>query len=502
MSASPQEPVAGGEQILSPALPYNMHSRADAGSRNIRLQQFVKNATSLKDHGRVQTCRDAFGENYDAVRRLAGQIKQHTLDSLDRYIEQFIDAATKAGVQVHFAASGEEANRICLEIARNDNCRLCVKAKSMVTEETHLVPALQAAGIETIETDLGEFILQLDHDAPSHIVTPMIHKDRTDVARAFTRELGAEYTEDPARLTAIAREHLRRKFRAADMGISGANFLIAETGSLVICTNEGNADLCIGVPKTHIALVGIEKVIPTLAHLPIFLKLLARSATSQPITVYTSIITGPRRVDERDGPEQVHIILLDNGRTELLREETRELLRCIRCGACLNACPVYRNVGGGHAYGAVYSGPIGAAITPLFKGIANYPDLPHASSLCGACFEACPVAIDIPTQLIRLRAQMAERGLAGPRERMLMRLWATVLKRPWLYRRCAALNRMVLRWMGSAGSPTGAYSDRRWIQSTRGLLSGWTASRDLPTPTSKSFRDWWDARPRKKGNGP
>ena len=481
--------------VLTPALPYDMRPAAAAASRNITLQQFVNSATELKDRGRVGACREAFGDNYDAVRELAGSIKQHTLDHLDHYLDRFIDAATAAGVKVHFAADGEEANAICVGIAKANNCRLCVKSKSMVTEETRLVPALEAMGVETLETDLGEFILQLDGDAPSHIVTPMIHKDRAAVARAFVRELGSHYTEDPPTLTAIAREHMRRKFRRADLGISGANFLIAETGSLVLCTNEGNADLSIGVPRIHVALVGIEKVIPRLDHLSVFLKLLARSATSQPITVYTSIITGPRKATEPDGPEEVHIILLDNGRTEILREETRELLRCIRCGACLNACPVYRKVGGGHAYGAVYSGPIGAAITPLLKGLANYPDLPHASSLCGACFEACPVKIDIPTQLIRLRAAMVERRLAGLGERGAMRLWGAILRHPWAYRLAARVARAMQRSMGEGATSRDPFADRHWISSAPGPLSGWTDVRDLPTPTSRSFRDWWAARP-------
>lgn len=488
--------MSGGAHgdVLSPALPYDIRPAAARAVRDLPLQQFVNSATRLKDRGRVDACREAFGDNYDAVRELAGKIKQHTLDHLDHYLDQFVTAAEGAGSKVHFAADAAEANAICVGIARERGCRLCVKSKSMVTEETRLVPALEAIGVETLETDLGEFILQLDHDAPSHIVTPMIHKDRAAVARAFVRELGAEYTEDPPALTAIAREHMRRKFRGADLGISGANFLVAQTGSLVLCTNEGNADLAVGVPRVHVAFVGIEKLVPRLDHLSVFLKLLARSATSQPLTVYTTVITGPRKRDEPDGPDEVHVILIDNGRTEILREETRELLRCIRCGACLNACPVYRKVGGGHAYGAVYSGPIGAAITPLLKGLENYPDLPHASSLCGACFEACPVKIDIPSQLIRLRAAMVDRQTTGAGERAAFRLWSAILRRPWLYRLAGRASRAVQRSIGDAGEEAGPFTDRRWISSARGPLSGWTAARDLPTPTSRSFREWWAGR--------
>lgn len=496
MSEHPR-PASAAEragEVLRPALPYDMRPAAERASRDVPLQQLVNSATRLKDRGRVSACREAFGANYDAIRALAGQIKQHTLDHLDHYLERYIDAATSAGVMVHFAVDAAEANKVCLEIARRNESQLCVKSKSMVTEEIGLLPVLEAAGVETLETDLGEFILQLDGDAPSHIVTPMIHKDRTAVARAFVRELGAEYTEDPPSLTVIAREHMRRKFRQADLGISGANFLIAETGSLVLCTNEGNADLAVAVPRVHVALVGIEKLIPQMDHLSVFLKLLARSATAQPLTVYTSIITGPRKANEPDGPDEMHVILLDNGRTRILHEETRELLRCIRCGACLNACPVFRKVGGGHAYGAVYSGPIGAAITPLLKGLDNYPDLPNASSLCGACFEACPVSIDIPTQLIRLRAAMTERRITSVSERAVMRLWAAILRRPRLYRLLTAAARVVLRTLGEGAGTTDALSDRRWISQAPGPLAGWTTVRDLPTPTSRSFRDWWATR--------
>ncbi|MCA9283749.1 MAG: lactate utilization protein, partial [Phycisphaerales bacterium] len=419
--------------LLDPPLPYRMHDRLERAARDLQLQQFVANATRSKLDGRIEACRAAFGDRYDELRLLAGRIKQHTLDHLDHYLDRFVERAAAAGTTVHFATDAAEANAIVLAIAQRRGARLCVKSKSMVTEETRLVPALEAAGVETVETDLGEFIVQLDHDAPSHIVTPMIHKDRTAVARAFVRELGAEYTEDPSRLTMIAREHMRGLYRRADLGISGANFLVADSGALVICTNEGNADLCVGTPPVHIAVVGIEKLVPSLTELPVFLKLLARSATAQPLTIYTTLVAGPRRPEERDGPEEMHVVLVDNGRIELLRPETRELLRCIRCGACLNACPVYRKAGGGHAYGAVYSGPIGAVITPLLKGLENYPDLPQASSLCGACARACPVAIDIPHHLVRLRGELVRRRIEGPLARLVYATWNAALHRPWSY---------------------------------------------------------------------
>ncbi len=486
-----------GSSLLAPRLPYDMKPRALDAAGDRQLQQFVGNATRIKDAGRTSVCRETFGDRYDPLRRHAGAIKQHTLDHLDHYLGQFIEQARASGASLHFARDAAEANRLCLAIAGENSCTRCVKSKSMVTEETHLLPALQAAGIETVETDLGEFILQLDGDAPSHIVTPMIHKNRASVARAFTRELGVGYTEDPRELTMIAREHLRRKYREADLGISGANFLVAQTGSLVICTNEGNADFCVAAPRVHVAMVGIEKVIPRLADLSVFLKLLARSATAQPLTVYTSIITGPRKrgapgsPPEHDGPEQVHIILVDNGRIELLRDESRELLRCIRCGACLNACPIYRKVGGGHAYGAVYSGPIGAVLTPLLKGLANYPDLPQASSLCGACFEACPVHIDIPRHLVRLRSELVQTRQTPLPDRAVMRLWAASMRSPAAYRLGSAAFRVLAR--GSA-SLHGSSGPHRWLAAAPGPLKGWTDLRDLPAPAARSFRAWWSDR--------
>ncbi|WP_432798929.1 LutB/LldF family L-lactate oxidation iron-sulfur protein [Poriferisphaera sp. WC338] len=490
------QPKHDAHETLFPKLPYNMKPRADEAVKNIQLQQFVNSTTVLKDNSRKQTLEKTFGHKTTAVRDLAGKIKQHTLDHLDHYLEQFIENAEKTGIKVHFAKDAKQARDIGAAIAKSIDAKLCVKSKSMVTEEIQLLDALESVGCTTVETDLGEFIIQLDNDAPSHIVTPMIHKNRVSVAKAFERELGAEYTEDPETLTKIAREHLRSKYHQADLGISGGNFLVAETGSVVICTNEGNGRLSTSAPKTHIAFVGIEKLIPRQEHLAVMLKVLTRSSTGQPLTCYTHIMTGPKRPEELDGPEDMHIVLVDNGRTEVLKPENREMLRCIRCGACLNACPVYRKVGG-HAYGSVYPGPIGALLTPVFKGLNNYPDLPNASSLCGACYEACPVRINIPRHLIRLREEMVKRNIAKKGERFLMRQWAKALRSPFKYKLSNTAQRFMLRLKGKASQSNNVYQNRKWLHKAPGPAKGWTSQKDLPSPTSKDFRNWWNSQNRK-----
>jgi len=440
-----------------------------------RVVQAVHEATLRKVEARAA----AFAQlrDGDRLRELAAQIRQHTLANLPHYLERFVAAARANGAQVHFAPDAAGARAIISGIARERGCRLAVKSKSMTSEEVALNDALQAVGVRVVETDLGEFIVQIDHDRPSHIVTPIIHKNRRQVAEALARETGCDYTEDPRELTLSARRYLREIFRRCDLGISGANFAVAETGTICLCTNEGNGRMTVSRPRVHIALLGIEKLVPRLRDLPVFLKLLARSSTGQPLTVYTTLINGPRRGDDADGPAELHIVLLDNGRSEILTGPFAEVLRCIRCGACLNACPVFRNISG-HAYGSVYPGPIGSLLTPLLAGLQQHAELPRASSLCGACQLVCPVKIDIPQLLIRLRARTT--GDQPLSKRVGMRLWRGLVGSAALFEWAQRMLRRLLRPERDG-----------WIRDGWGPAGKWLEVRDLPPIPRRSFRRLW-----------
>jgi L-lactate dehydrogenase complex protein LldF len=416
------------------------------------------------------------------LRDHAKQIKEHTLAHLDQYLEQLEDSVQQAAGHVHWAATAEDARQIVLDIAHESDCKRAVKSKSMTTEEIHLNPALEAAGIRIVETDFGEFIIQLAGERPSHLVAPAVHHTRESVAAVLSKHLAEALPHDARTLALAGRRVLREEFRLADLGITGANFAVAETGTIVLITNEGNGRLTTTCPRVHVAIMGIEKVIPRLVDLPVFLKLLARAATGQTLSVYTTLITGPRREGELDGPEEFHLILLDNGRSRILATPFRESLQCIRCGACLNACPVYRRIGG-HAYGGVYSGPIGSILTPLYDSVRENPHLPHASSLCGACQAACPVKINIPHMLIGLRELQHEQGRKNRGERLAYRLSRAILSRPWLYRLAVRLARVVLRSRAIDG----------WLLDLPGPGAAWTAVRDFPAPAAQSFREWWDS---------
>ncbi len=462
-----------------PAGRYDFDRFADPASRDVRLKAAVNNAVVKNDRGRQ--ARMAELPDADAIRTLAGQIKQHTLDHLDFYLIKLKAAVEARGGKVYFAKTGQDAKRIILDICEQENVRTIIKSKSMASEEIELGHEFEARGYDCVETDLGEFIVQIDHDKPSHIVTPIIHKDLRSIAELFSKYFNTPYNDDPLYLTKQARLHLRDKFRRADLGMTGGNFLVAESGDVCVVENEGNARQSTTSPRVLISLVGIEKLVPDMASLAVMLKLLARSATGQPMTVYTSLFGQPRKEGEKDGPESFHLVLLDNGRSEILAsEEYRETLRCIRCGACLNACPIYRSIGG-HSYGSVYPGPIGALITPLMQGLANFPDLPKASSLCGACFDACPVKINIPKHLINLRRDMNSRGITGPIEKTIYRMYAFMMGGTGRYR-LANLMQKGLRMIAKNG----------YVKWSPPPGSGWTKVRDLPAPAKKTFRQWWE----------
>jgi L-lactate dehydrogenase complex protein LldF len=480
---------------------------------HLTSETFDQNArAALTDpqlRGALRNLASTFGErrklaittvnDWEGLRTRARQIKDQTLAHLDKYLEDFADNAERAGAQVHWARDATEACDIVIRLVREREATRVVKSKSMATEEIHLNAALEVTGLAPVETDLGEWIIQLAHETPSHIVVPAIHKSKRQIAELFTEKLGIEPTDDVAVLTGAARRNLRKRFAEAEVGISGVNFGVAETGTILILENEGNARLTTSLPKTHIAVMGIEKVIPRLADLDVFLKLLPRSGTGQRLTTYQSLITGKKRSAEDEGPEEVHIVLMDNGRSRMLGHPvTRQSLACIRCGACLNACPVYQQVGG-HAYGSVYPGPIGAVITPQLSPLKQSAQLPYASSLCGACREVCPVKIDIPELLLHLRAEVTEgtaAGTAGQRgpvknklgERLAFRLYAFAWSRPTLYRWGTRVARLLQRTVvrdGRVGKVHGL------LARLAPPLAAWTEWRDAPAVAPRSFREQW-----------
>ncbi len=417
--------------------------------------------------------------------RSAGQaIKAHTLAQLDTYLEQLEREFTARGGLVHWARDAAEANRIVTDLVAATGATEVVKVKSIVTDEIGLNDALASAGISAVETDLAELIVQLGHDRPSHILVPAIHRNRAEIRDIFLREMGdvdPGLTDVPSALAEAARLHLRRKFLSARVGISGANFAVAETGTLSVVESEGNGRMCLTLPETLITVMGIEKVIPTWADLGVFLQLLPRSATGERMNPYTSMWTG---VSPGDGPGQVHLVLLDNGRTAALADSVgRPALACIRCSACLNVCPVYERVGG-HAYGSVYPGPIGAILSPMLTGVEDNASLPYASSLCGACYDVCPVKIDIPSILVHLRARHVEearsRSAVPSAEAVTMAAAAWALSNP---SRFAAAQR---------GGQLGRLIGRRGvIRRLPPPLAGWTRARDAPVPPRETFRQWW-----------
>ncbi|MCB0882228.1 MAG: iron-sulfur cluster-binding protein [Thermoleophilia bacterium] len=409
------------------------------------------------------------GHDYEALRELGRQIRAEAVANLDAHLAVLEERLTANGVTVHHARDAAEARRIIAGIVKGADARKVVKVKSMATEEIALNPALEADGVEVVETDLGEYIVQLDGDRPSHVIAPIIHKTRGEVRQTLSRVAGRELPNDAAELTGFARGALRDAFMTADVGISGANFGIADSGTVCLLTNEGNGRMCTSLPRIHVSLMGIERVLPRTEDLAVMLPLLAGAGTGQLITTYVNLLSGPRRPGEPDGPEQMHVVMLDNGRRALLGTPYQDVLHCIRCGACQNVCPVYRQVGG-HAYGWVYGGPIGAVLTPLFRGLGAGGELPQASTLCGACDDVCPVKIPLHDLLHGLRADRADAGLAPRRERIAAQLWSLAWSHPLLYRVSARVG-----WLGTA-----ALSRLPARLVARTPAGGWAASREIP----------------------
>ncbi len=460
------------------------------------LRQALQQVGTGFDGNRRQAIDEVTPEVWEAWRAQAQRIKAHTLDHLDYYLELLHDNVTKAGGQVHFAANADQANAIVAGLARTRGVRIATKSKSMVSEELQLNPVLESLGVDVYETDLGEYIIQLAGETPFHLVAPALHKTKGDVARLFSEKLGLPHLDDINALAGAARQVLRDKFLQADLGISGANFVVAETGTLVIITNEGNGRLCTSAPRIHIGITGIEKVIPSLQDLSVFMRLLPRSATGQRLTSYVSLVSGPRRPDDEDGPEEFHLVLVDNGRSRLLADpEMREALYCIRCAACLNICPVYQKVGG-HAYGWVYPGPIGAVLSPALVGLKQAKDLPYASTLCGACRDACPVKINIPKLLLYLRHKLAEspdpeERAAPDFENLLARAYARLMGSPALLSFAHRVARNLQKPLAKIPFSPFSKGGQRIKRAPLPFLSRWTAARDLPALPPRSFHEIW-----------
>ena len=470
-----------------------MHFQARAGEkvRNPVLQRALQKAKPLFVGKRAKGIAGLADDDLDfeALRTACEGIRNRTLADLDVWLDIFEERATASGAEVLWARDGEEVGRLVVDIARRHGVSKATKSKSMLSEEAHLNEALAAAGIRPVETDLGEYIVQLAGETPSHIIAPAIHKTLEEVEALFAKEHGrpiaTRTSADIPDLTREAREVLRQHFLTADMGISGANFLIAESGTAALVTNEGNGRMVTTLPRVHVVVTGIEKVIPTLEDFATLMRLLPRSATGQSISNYVSLLTGTRREGDHDGPEKTVFILVDNGRAKLLGSAYQDMLRCIRCGACMNHCPVYFSLGG-HAYGWVYPGPMGSVLTPLYTGIENALELPHASTGCNQCGSVCPVNIPLPALMHRLREIQDERSLRPWRERFALRVWGWLAAHPGLYRLLTRRTARYLRWLAD---------DSGRIR-VLGLAPGWTDGRDLPAPPGRTFHELYAARKR------
>ncbi|MFN2744346.1 MULTISPECIES: LutB/LldF family L-lactate oxidation iron-sulfur protein [Bacillus] len=423
--------------------------------------------------------------NWEEWRSLAEEIRQHVLENLDYYLEQLADNVAKKGGHVFFAETAEEATGYIREVVKKKNGKKIVKSKSMVTEEINMNEALESEGCEVVETDLGEYILQIDdHDPPSHIVAPALHKNKEQIRDVFKERIDYRKTEKPEELVMHARAVLRKKFLEADIGITGCNFAIADTGSVSLVTNEGNGRLVTTIPKTQITVMGMERIVPSFDEFEVLVGMLTRSAVGQRLTSYITALTGPKLPDEADGPEEFHLVIVDNGRSKILGTDFQSVLQCIRCAACINVCPVYRHVGG-HSYGSIYSGPIGAVLSPLLGGYDDYKELPYASSLCAACSEACPVKIPLHELLLKHRQRIVEKeGRAPISEKLAMKAFGLGTSTPSLYK-------MGSKWAPAAMKP---FQEGENITKGPGPLKQWTQIRDFPAPNRSRFRDWFQDR--------
>jgi L-lactate dehydrogenase complex protein LldF len=464
----------------------DFESAAQKLLQNTQLRHNVRHATDVIRAKRAAVVDEM--PDWQALREAGRRIKEHTLQHLDVYLQQFEEKCTAAGGKVHWARDADEASKITLDIIQSHGEKEVIKVKTMTSDEIRLNKTLEAAGITPYETDLAELIVQLGDDLPSHIVAPALHRNRMEVREIFMRKMGLkELGDTPEDLTEQARRYLRERFLRVKVGISGANFAIAETGSICVVESEGNGRMCTSLPQVLISLVGIEKVIPKFEDLEVFLQLLPRSGTGERMNPYNSIWTG---VSPGDGPREFHVVLIDNGRTTVLADpESRETLHCIRCGMCLNICPVYRQTGG-HAYGSTYSGPIGAILTPQLQSMEHSRSLPYASSLCGACYEVCPVKINIPEILIHLRAKVVERGESPLSERLGMKAAGFALSDGGRLAMAESFGRFAQWFFERDGK----------LHNLPGILSGWTEYRDMPALPKESFRQWWANR--KKGTRP
>ena len=468
-----------------------IHFQARAGEkvRNAVLQRALQKAKPLfvgkRAKGIASLAED--GLDFETLRSTAKNIRNRTLADLDVWLDIFAERAMASGAEVLWARDGAEVSRLVVDIARRNGVSKVAKSKSMLSEEARLNEALAAAGVRPVETDLGEYIVQLAGETPSHIIAPAVHKTIGEIEALFAKAHGRPVeTRTSADIPAMAQEAravLRQHFLSAEMGISGANFLIAETGSAALVTNEGNGRMVTTLPKVHVVITGIEKIVPTLEDFATLMRLLPRSATGQAISNYVSLLTGTKREGDHDGPEKTIFILVDNGRANLLGSDYQDMLRCIRCGACMNHCPVYFSLGG-HAYGWVYPGPMGSVLTPLYTGIENALDLPHASTGCNQCGAVCPVEIPLPALMHRLREEQNERGLRPWSERVALRAWAWLAGKPALYRWFARRAARYLNWLADGTGRIRIF----------GLAPAWTAGRDLPVSSGQTFHELYSAR--------